>query len=111
MRNLWAECDTVRTFTELQAFLFYILGFSYVCFINVCGGKDNSTRACNKKKEIKYLIKCKRVFVCYLGNGSGAASPGVKHHSIFMSFLQHLILPKGDKEDSDVYVCVHFHCN
>lgn len=31
----------------------------------------------------------------YLGNGSGAASPSVQHHSILMSFLQHLILSKG----------------
>lgn len=30
--------------------------------------------------------------VCYLGNGSGAAPPSVKHHGILMAFLQHFIL-------------------
>lgn len=38
------------------------------------------------------------MFMCYLGNGSGAASPSVEHHSILVSFLQHLILHKRKRK-------------
>lgn len=45
------------------------------------------------------------VFERYLGNGSGAAPPSVKHHSILVSFLQHFILHNEQCIDS----CLKMH--
>lgn len=47
------------------------------------------------------MCVCLHVVMWYLGNGSGAASPCVKHHSILMSFLQHLILHKQNHNKSN----------
>lgn len=41
-------------------------------------------------------VSCQRLgvweSVVHLGDGSGAAPPGVQHHCVLMSFLQHLVL-------------------
>lgn len=38
--------------------------------------------------------------VAHLGDGSGAAPPGVKHHGVLVSFLQHLVLHGSKKTPS-----------
>jgi len=48
------------------------------------------------KEVIKHLIN--------LGNGSGAASPRVKHHRVLVSFLQHLILHKLTTNNKDIVI-------
>lgn len=47
---------------------------------------------------------CVSMFVCYLGNGSRAASPSVQHHGVLMSFLQHLILHKAKQRHHSVFI-------